>query len=73
MKLRAYEELVELLASAPGLADFHLSEATRTRAWELAAKEHTGVLTPDEREELDTFSQLEHVVRLAKARVSLVG
>ncbi|MBB6049573.1 hypothetical protein [Armatimonas rosea] len=68
MKLHAYDELVELLASAPGLASFHLSEESRTRAWELAKRERDGNLTEEERQELETFSQLEHVVRLAKAR-----
>ena len=68
MKLHAYEELVELLASAPGLVNFRLSEETRTRAWELAAREREGTLTEEEHQELETFSQLEHIVRLAKAR-----
>ena len=69
--IRAYEEIAELIASGGGPAavvGYQASATTRQRVTELIAREKTGTLTEEERSELDQYMQLEHVMRLAKAR-----
>jgi hypothetical protein len=68
---RAYEEIVEFIAASSGprsVIAFRPSEATRARVAELVQREKTEGLTPAETSELDHYLQLEHVMRLAKAR-----
>jgi hypothetical protein len=68
---KAYEELIDFLVAetAPEkMATFAPSEATRARVWDLVAREKNGVITPDEKSELDHFAHLEHIFRIAKAR-----
>ena len=67
----AYDELVDFLAagSTPqGLIDFRPSEATRTKVAELIHRQKSSVLSAEESAELDDYLQLEHILRLAKAR-----
>ena len=69
--LRVYDEVVEFMASGPSAAQivtFQLSEATKRRVAELIFREKTDGLTADEKSELDHFLQLEHLMRLTKAR-----
>lgn len=69
--IRAYEELAELIAAGGGpeaVAAFQASPTTRQRVSELIERERTNSLTEDERSELDHYMQIEHIVRLAKAR-----
>jgi hypothetical protein len=69
--IRAYEELVESIAagtSPSSVATFEASDATKQRVEELIQREKTTGLTPDETTELDSYVQLEHLMRLAKAR-----
>ncbi|MGD9635378.1 MAG: hypothetical protein AB7G28_12185 [Pirellulales bacterium] len=69
--IRAYEEFVELIASGGGpqaVAGYQASVATQERVADLIAREKAGTLDEDERSELDQYMQLEHVMRLAKAR-----
>ena len=69
--MKAYDELIDFIAaghSSEQLAAFEPSPETRQRAWELVRKEKEAGLTDDERHELDVFAQLEHFVRLIKAR-----
>ena len=42
--------------------------ATKARVADLIAREKESGLTPDETSELDHYMQLEHIMRLAKAR-----
>jgi hypothetical protein len=57
MKLpEAYEEVVDFIA------------AQRARVADLVAHEKADGLTPDEISELELCLQLEHIMRLAKAR-----
>ncbi len=67
----AYHELVNFLAagSTPqGLIDFRPSEATRTKVAELVHRQKWSVLSAEGSAELDDYLQLEHILRLAKAR-----
>jgi hypothetical protein len=68
---RAYEEVIDFIAAgtSPDLvAAFRPSESARQRVMDLLQREKTKGLTPDERSELDHYLQLEHIMRLAKAR-----
>jgi hypothetical protein len=68
---RAYEEVIDFIAAGTGpdnVAAFRPSAATRRRVAELVAREKTTGLTPDETSELEHYIQLEHIMRLAKAR-----
>ncbi|MPY90558.1 MAG: hypothetical protein GEU99_21875 [Luteitalea sp.] len=69
--VRAYEEIVDFLAAGttPGtLVAFRPSQRTRTRVADLIDREKTSSLSLEERSELDHYLQLEHLMRLAKAR-----
>ena len=73
MASRAYEEVVEFIAagtSPGGVVTFRPSEAARTRVADLVAREKAGGLTVDESSELEHYLQLEHIMRLAKARAA---
>ena len=68
----AYEEIIDWLArgfTPEGLLSFQPSEATHDRVGDLIRREKNEGLTPEETAELDKFMQLEHLIRLAKARV----
>lgn len=70
-KPRVYEEVVDLIArgSGPGnVVAFRPSEAARARVADLVAREKSSGLTADEKSELDSYLQLEHIMRMAKAR-----
>lgn len=67
----AFDEVVDFLAAGPSsrqLADFQASSETRRRVEFLIHKEKTEGLLPEEKTELDDFMQLEHLMRLTKAR-----
>lgn len=69
--LRAYEEVVEFIAagtSPQNLVAFRPSASARERVAELLRREKTTALSLDEKSELDHYLQLEHLMRLAKAR-----
>jgi hypothetical protein len=68
---RAYEEVIDFLAAgiSPGnLVAFQPSEEAKRRIADLIEREKLATLTPDEKSELDHYVQLEHLMRLAKAR-----
>jgi hypothetical protein len=68
---RAYEEVIDFIAqtSSPGkLLAFRPSAESKERVYHLINQEKSGSLTPDERSELHHYLQLEHLMRLAKAR-----
>jgi hypothetical protein len=70
-QIRAYDEFVDFIAAGPSsqsVASFQPSETTREKVAELVAREKTTGLTPEETSELDHYLQLEHLMRLAKAR-----
>ena len=68
---RAYEEIIDFIAggaSPDRLAAFQPSHAARERVLDLLRREKAGGLSPDESSELAHYLQLEHLMRLAKAR-----
>jgi hypothetical protein len=69
--MRAYEEVIEFIAagtSPDSLISFQPSDASRERVADLIHREKTIGLLPDEESELEHYLQLEHIMRLAKAR-----
>ncbi len=69
--VRAYEEVVDFIAAGTSPGDviaFSPSSAVKERVAYLIDREKTTGLSPDERSELDHYAQLEHLMRLAKAR-----
>ncbi|MGD1085963.1 MAG: hypothetical protein ABSA47_14595 [Verrucomicrobiota bacterium] len=69
--MKCYEEVIDFIASGPSpgaVAAFHLSDAGNQRAELLVRREKGGELTASEKSELDHYLELEHIMRLAKAR-----
>ena len=69
--IRAYSEFVNFIASGTtpqAVVAFSASEETKQRVAELITREKSASLTVDERAELDHFMEVEHIVRLAKAK-----
>jgi hypothetical protein len=64
----ASEEIINLLAGAPNILEFKPSEKAKNRVWELISREKMGTLTPEEKNELDHYAQVEHIMRLVKAQ-----
>jgi hypothetical protein len=70
-QLKAYEEVVDFIARGgnPGnVVAFRPSEEARARVADLVSREKRSGLTSEEKSELDHYLQLEHIMRLAKAR-----
>ncbi len=68
---KAYEEVIDFIAagsSPSAVVSFRPSEEARARVYDLLGREKTGGLTAEETAELDHYMQLEHLMRLAKAR-----
>jgi hypothetical protein len=68
---KVYEEVVEFIAagtSPQNVVAFRPSRSARERVADLLRREKTSALSPDEKSELDHYLQLEHLMRLAKAR-----
>lgn len=69
--VRAYEEIVDFIAagaSPQNVVAFRPSETAKERVADLMSREKTTSLSPEEKSELDHYLQLEHLMRLAKAR-----
>lgn len=72
--LKAYEEVVEFIAagtSSSGVINFRPSETVKERVAELIHREKSGGISPEEQSELGHYLELEHLMRLAKARARL--
>jgi len=68
---RVYEEIVDFIAggSTPeDVAAWTPSQEARDRVADLIEAEKAGTLSPDDLAELNHFMELEHLMRLAKAR-----
>jgi hypothetical protein len=68
---RAYEEVIDFIAggTTPGkIIAFRPSEASKARVSELIYKSKNASISPEEKDELSHYMQLEHLMRLAKAR-----
>jgi hypothetical protein len=73
---RVYEEIVDFIAhgSTPGdVAVWVPSQEARDRVAILLEGEKAGTLSADERSELNHYLELEHLMRLAKARARRCG
>jgi len=69
--IRAYEEIIDFIAagtSPQSVATFEASEATKERVADLICREKTAGLSSEETAELNHYVELEHLLRLAKAR-----
>jgi len=72
---RAYDEIVEFIAggTTPAtVAQFEPSQPTKDYVADLIHREKTAGLTGEETAELEHFLQLEHLMRLAKARARIL-
>ena len=68
---KAYEEIVNFIASGTSSAEvisFQPSDDVKARVGDLIAREKEEILSAEEKLELDLYLQLEHIMRLAKAR-----
>lgn len=68
---RAYEEVIEFIAggTTPGnVIAFRPSKASKERVAKLIQKKKTSELSEEDNSELEHYLQLEHIMRLAKAR-----
>jgi hypothetical protein len=69
----AYFEFIDFIAAGTTperIIAFRPSPAAQLRVEELIAKEKSEGLPADERSELEYFFQLEHILRVAKARAA---
>ena len=67
----SYLEIIEFIASGTtpqAVADYSPSPEAQRRIAELIALEKEGRLSVEEKSELDHFIDLEHILRVAKAR-----
>jgi hypothetical protein len=70
-----YLELIDFIAAGPtteNVANFRPSADAQHRVSELLERQRESQLTEDEAAELDTFVQLETILRLAKAKARLI-
>lgn len=68
---RAYQEVIEFIASGTtpnNVIAFRPSEASKERVETLIQRKKSSELSEDENSELEHYMQLEHLMRLAKAR-----
>ncbi len=54
--------------TSQGVIDFRPSDETKTRVADLIHRQKTTCLSPGETAELNQYLQIEHLMRLAKAR-----
>jgi len=67
---KAYDEVIEFIASSSpqNVIAFRPSEEAKARVADLIFREKTEGLPDEEKSELDHYLQIEHLMRLAKAR-----
>ena len=67
----AYIEIIDFIAAGTtpeSVAGFQPSPELQERVAQLLRQQSEDALSPDERAELDHFMDLEHILRMAKAR-----
>lgn len=67
----AYEEIVDFIASGTtpdSVIKFRPSESTRLRVLDLVQRQKASGLNEEETAELHRYLELEHIMRMAKAR-----
>lgn len=68
---RVYDEIIDFIAggsSPDDVARFQPSQEVRDRVADLLARAKDSELQPDEAADLEHYLELEHIMRLAKAR-----
>ncbi len=74
-QVRTIKEVVtDFLGAAPTLeeiADYRLPTDLQDRAHQLLDRNRAGTLTPDERNEMNEFIQIDHLMTLLKAKAHL--
>ncbi len=71
MMIQAYDELVDFIAAGTtpkGVVDYRPSEITKDHVADLIHRQKTVGLSVEETSELNHYLQMEHLMRLAKAR-----
>ncbi len=71
MATPAYLELIDFIATGTtpqAVAEFQPSGQAQERVADLLEREQTTGLSAEERAELDHYMELEHILRVAKAR-----
>ena len=68
--MEPYDEIVEFIASRNPreVIEFRPSEAAARRVWDLIERNKDSALSSQEEAELKRYLELEHLMRLAKAR-----
>lgn len=69
--VKAYAEIIDFIAAGTtpqNVIDFRPSEESQARVEDLLAREKDNELSSAEKSELDHYLQIEHLMRLAKAR-----
>jgi len=68
--VRPYEEIVEFIASLSPreVVEFKPSESARQKVWDLLERQKVAQLPTEDKAELDHYLEVEHLMRLAKAR-----
>jgi len=72
--VKAYEEVVDFIASGTtpqNVIAFRPSEESQKRVSELLERKGNDQLSPAESSELEHYLQVEHLMRLAKARAHI--
>ena len=67
----SYLEIIDFIASGTtpqAVVDYRPSKEAQNRVAELIRREKEATLTSEEKSELDHFMDLEHILRVAKAR-----
>jgi hypothetical protein len=70
-----YFEIIDFIAAGTtpqSVAEFRPSPEAQQRLADLIELEKAGGLTPGDKVELDHFMELEHIVRMAKARAQQI-
>jgi hypothetical protein len=66
-----YEEIIDFIAAGAtpeAIIGYRPSPEAQQRVAQLLEREKEGCLSPDEKAELDHFLELEHILRMAKAK-----
>ena len=71
---RIYEEIVDFITTRippADMANWAPSEEARAQVWKLLQAEKDGTISEAEQTDLNHFLELEHLMRLAKAKAQL--
>ena len=69
--IKIYDEIIELIAKGTtpqSVINFHLSDTAQNRLEDLIYNAKNNELTQDEKQELDAYLMLEHIMTLTKAK-----